>query len=167
MRASRVLSLGVLAIGIVALPMAALASHGKVGLWNVTIKVSMANMPQIPPDQLAKMQAMGVHVPNGSTMSVQHCMTAAEVASDKPPQMQHNDNCAMQNVSFSRGMFTADMVCTGKDMQGTGHVTATYDSDTHYTGHMAFNGTAHGHSANISNSVEGTWMSADCGTVGH
>jgi hypothetical protein len=165
MKAVRAIVFGALAVGI--LPMAALASHGKVGLWNVTVKMSMPNMPQIPPDQLAKMQAMGVHVPNNSTMTVQHCMTAAEVASDKPPQMQHNKNCAMQNLNFSHGTFTGDMVCTGEDMQGTGHITVSYDSDTHYAGQMTFAGTAHGHPANITNDFEGSWVSADCGTAAH
>ena len=147
--------------------MAALASHGKAGLWNVTVKLSMPNMPQIPPDQLAKMQAMGVHVPNGNTMNVQHCMTAAEVASDKPPQIQRNKDCALQNVSVSHGTFTGDMVCTGADMQGTGHITVSYDSDTHYAGQMIFAGTAHRRPANITNSFEGTWVSADCGASAH
>jgi hypothetical protein len=167
MKASRFIAWGALAVGIVAMPMTSLASHGKVGLWNVTMKMSLPDMPRIPPDQLAKMQAMGVHVPNGSAITFQHCMTPAEVAADKPPQLQRNKNCAMQGINVSRGTFTADMVCTGADMQGTGHITASYDSDTHYAGQMIFTGTAHGHPASITNSFEGTWVSADCGASAH
>jgi len=167
MKASRAIAFGMLATAIAALPMAALASHGKAGLWDVTIRMSMANMPQIPPEQLAKMKAMGISIPNVNSVTTQHCMTAAEVASDKPPQMQHNSECTQQNTNLSHGTFTADLVCTGANMQGTGHITATFDSDTHYTSQMVFNGTAHGHSTTFTNTIEGKWVSADCGSVGH
>jgi hypothetical protein len=169
MKASRVFGFGaILAVGMVALPLAALADHGKAGLWDVTVMMKMANAPQISPEQMAKMKAMGITIPNGNTMTVQHCMTAAEVAADKPPQMQRNQDCSMQNVKMSGGMFSADMVCNGKDMTGNGHVAVTYDSaNTHYTGQMTFSGMSHGQPANMTNSFEGRWVKADCGNVGH
>jgi hypothetical protein len=155
------------AIGVVALPLAAVASHGKAGLWDITVSMRMDSAPQIPPDQLAKMKAMGIIVPNGNTMTVQHCMTAAEVAADKPPQMQRNKNCSMQNIKTSGGVYSADMVCSGADMTGNGHFQVTYDSDSHYAGEMTFSGTSHGHPAAMTNSFEGKWVSASCGNVGH
>jgi hypothetical protein len=167
MRVSRIVAFGALAVGIVALPMAALAGHGKAGLWDVTVMMNMPNMPQIPPEQMAKMKAMGINIPNSHAMTVQHCMTAAEVAAERPPQMQHNGSCSQENVKFQNGTFTADMVCNGADMQGSGHVTVTYDSDTHYAGQMTFEGTSHGHPASMTNRFEGKWVSADCGTIGH
>jgi tetratricopeptide (TPR) repeat protein len=133
---------------------AALASHGKVGLWDITVEMNMPN-------------AMGVQPPNGNTMTSQHCMTAAEVSSDKPPAMTHNKDCSMQNVNVSGGTYAADMVCSGPDMQGNGHVSTAFDSDTHYSGQMTFTGTAHGHPVDMTNSFEGKWVSADCGDVGH
>jgi len=159
-------AVGVLAVGIVALPLAAMASHGKVGLWEITLNVNLPNMPKIPPDQLAKMQAMGVHMPNGNTIVTQHCMTAAEVAADRPP-VQHQKDCAMQNEKMGGGSFSADMVCTGVEMQGSGHFNVSYDSDTHYVGEMTFSGTAHGHAATMTNKFEGKWVSADCGATTH
>jgi hypothetical protein len=154
-----------LILGVVSVPVAALASHGKVGLWEVTTQMSMPNMTaMMTPDQLARMQAMGVHMPTGRSFTTQHCMTAAEVAADKPPPMRQNKDCTMGNMSFGAHSFTADMVCTG-DMQGQGHISVTYDSDEHYSGTYGFTGTAHGHPAGITNSFEGKWISADCGTV--
>jgi hypothetical protein len=165
MRVSRIVALGVIAV--LALPVAALANHGKAGLWDVTVMMNMPDMPKIPPDQLAKMKAMGISIPNGNAMTVQHCMTAAEVAADRPPQMQHNQDCAMQNVHASGGIFSADMVCNGADMKGNGHLEVSYDADTHYKGQMTFSGVSHGHPANMTNKFEGKWVSADCGNVGH
>ena len=163
----KALGFALLGLGVVALPLAAVASHGKVGLWDVTVTMKMENAPQIPPDQLAKMKAMGITVPNNNTMTVQHCMTAAEVAADKPPQMQHNKDCTMQNIKQSGNNYSADMVCSGADMTGNGHFSVSYDSDAHYAGKMTFSGTSHGHLTAMTNVFEGRWVSASCGNVGH
>ena len=155
----------VVVLCVMALPAAAIASHGKIGLWEVTTQMSMPNMmSQIPPEQLARMQAMGVHMPNGQTFTMQHCMTAAEVAVDKPPPMRNNKDCAMANMKFGAHSFAADMICTG-EMQGQGHVSVAYESDEHYSGTYTFTGSAHGHPASMTNSFEGKWISPDCGTV--
>ncbi len=147
------------------LPLAALASHGKAGLWEISTRMSMPNMmAAIPPDQMARMQAMGVHMPNGQTFTSQHCMTAEEVASDKPPPMRNAQDCTTTNVTHDARTINVDVVCKG-EMDGQGHFTLTYDSDEHYTGNYTFNGSAHGHPASITNSIEGRWISADCGSV--
>ncbi|HEX3674226.1 MAG TPA: DUF3617 domain-containing protein [Rhizomicrobium sp.] len=165
MRASHVL--GLLAVGLAAVPVAALASHGKVGLWDITVSMSMPNMPQIPPDQLAKMKAMGVTIPNGNTMTVQHCMTAQEVAADEPPQMHQSQDCNMQNVKMTGGMYSADMVCKGSEMTGSGHLAVIYNNDTQYSGKMTFSGMTHGRPETMTNTFSGHWIKADCGDVGH
>ncbi len=169
MKASRLIGFGAVLAGVVALPFAAMADHGKAGLWDITVSMKLANMPKIPPDQLAKMKAMGITIPNMSTMTVQHCMTAAEVAADKPPQMQRsNKDCAMQDIKMYGGHYTADMVCKGPDMNGSGHFDVGYDAGgTHYMGKMTFVGTTHGHVADMTNTFEGHWIKADCGSVGH
>ena len=70
---------GLAALGLVAVP--AIASHGKVGLWDVTVTVRMAGMPampdmsKLPPEAQAAMRAHGISM-NGHTMSATHCMTA-------------------------------------------------------------------------------------------
>ncbi|MGD0191310.1 MAG: DUF3617 domain-containing protein [Rhizomicrobium sp.] len=161
------LRLVVCGAALLALSSTALADHGKAGLWNITSKMTMANMPQIPPDKLAKMQAMGIQMPTGNSVTTQHCMTAAEVKMDRPPLTGHAKDCTLQNLSISGAAVKADMVCSTGDMQGNGHLSVSYDSDTHYAGQMTFVGTAHGHPADMTNSFEGTWLSADCGSVAH
>jgi Protein of unknown function (DUF3617) len=172
MRASRILYLGagLVAVGAVAYPMAALASHGKVGLWEITTTmnmggVQMPDMSKLPPEAQAQMKKMGVHM-SGNTVTTQHCMTAAEVAQDKPPAMQHAKDCTLEHVSVSNGSMSADMVCHGQ-MEGTGHIQVSYSGAAHYTGSMKMTGTAQGHPVSMSNTFEGHWVSPDCGGVTH
>jgi hypothetical protein len=129
-------------------PVAALAGHGKAGLWQVTTTLSMPSMPNMAPQS------------NATT----RCMTADEVASDGPAKPESPD-CQISNVSVSPAShsYSADMVCTGQTA-GRGHLQTTYDSDTHYSGTMSFmmaNGTA------VQNNFEGKWMSADCAGAAH
>lgn len=155
----------VLGLSILALPVAAFAGHGKVGLWQITTRMNMPNMmASIPPEQLARMEAAGVHMPNNQSFSSQHCMTAEEVNADKPPPMRGTKDCTMANVTHDAHSLSMDVVCKG-EMDGKGHLTVTYDSDEHYSGSYAFTGMAHDHPASMTNSFEGKWISADCGSV--
>jgi hypothetical protein len=165
MFSSKAITGAVLTLSLAALPIAALAARGKAGLWEITTRMSMPNMmAAIPPDRLARMQAMGIHMPNGQTFTAQHCMTADEVASDKPPPMRNTQDCTTTNTTHDAHTLNVDLVCKG-DMDGQGHLTVTYDSDAHYSGNFTFTGSAHGHPSSMSNSFEGRWISADCGSV--
>lgn len=158
---------GMAALAIVALPVAALASHGKAGLWSVTMTMDMPGrqMPSIPPEAMARMKAMGIEMPVGHAITTQRCMTDAEVNSDTPPAIQRpQSGCKMTNTKFQGHTMSADMVCTG-EMQGEGHFMVTYDSPEHYNGKMTFKGTEQGHPANMSNTFDGKWLSADCGKL--
>ncbi len=162
---------GVLAVAIVAIPVAALASHGKAGLWNITVTISgLANMPdmsKLPPEAQAQMKKMGMSMNGGSgSITTQHCMTQAEVMMDAPPTNAHNKDCTISNLNISGHSMSGDMACHG-DFTGTGHMNFTYDSDTHYTGVVSITGTANGQSATHETKFEGNWVSADCGGVTH
>ena len=153
-------------LAIAAVP--AIASHGKVGLWSVTVTMNMPGMPDIsklPPEAQAAMRARGMSV-NGRTMTVQHCMTQEEVNAIKPPPMRNGQECKMSNVKAVGQSFSADLVCTG-EMNATGHFEITYDSPEHYTGRQSFTGTQEGHPINATTTMEGRWVSADCKGVSH
>jgi hypothetical protein len=154
------------AVAAMALPLAAVASHGKAGLWEVTTHMNMPNMrANIPPEALARMKAMGMNMPDNQTFTSQRCMTAADVAEDKPPPMRNNEDCAMSNMSHDAHTFTADMTCNTQRMQGRGHLSVNFDSAEHYAGSYTFNGTSEGHPQNMTYNFEGRWISADCGSV--
>ncbi|MGH6887886.1 MAG: DUF3617 domain-containing protein [Rhizomicrobium sp.] len=146
------------------LPVSAWAGHIRAGLWEITSHVDMHNMEaMIPPEQLARMKAMGVHMPTHDASSSKHCVTPADAANDKPPPM-HNKDCAMRNMVFNARTFSADMVCTGEH-QAQGHVSVTFDGDTHYSGSTSFNAAANGRSMAMGSTFEARWISADCGSV--
>ncbi|MBL6750993.1 MAG: DUF3617 domain-containing protein [Nevskia sp.] len=155
------------------LPLTASAySHGKPGLWQATVQMKFAKggpppMPAIPPEALAMMKQMGREPPpnmNGPITN-KFCLTPAQAAADKPPTPPQRGNCQMQNLQHSGSTFSADMICTG-EMQGTGHMTVTYDSDDHYSGSMHFAGTSgHMGEVDMTNEFSGQWLGADCGSV--
>jgi hypothetical protein len=157
---------GAALIAAVLTPAAALAAHGKVGLWEITSHMNMPGMAaQIPPEALARMKAMGMQMPGNQTFTMQHCMSAEEVAQDKPPPMRNAEDCTMSNFTHDAHAVNVDMVCKSANMDGQGHVSVTYDSDEHYSGSFTFTGMAHGHPANMTSSFDGKWISADCGSV--
>ncbi len=125
-----------LAACVLLVPAAALAAHGKVGLWSATTTVSMAGMaPQ--------------------THAATFCMTAADVNTDAP--RADNPDCTYSNVHVTGGTIEADMVCHGQ-INATGHIQSVYDSDTHYTAHISIKTDQ----MTMINSVDGKWLKADC-----
>jgi uncharacterized protein DUF3617 len=158
---------GATALALIAAP--AIASHGKAGLWNVTVTTNMGggampDMSKLPPEAQAAMRAHGVTM-NGNTMTVQHCMTEEEVNADHP-EMHNLKECRMLNVQSGGKAFTADFMCSGQ-MQGNGHVEFVFDSAEHYTGKTTMTGTSMGHPVNMTTSMEGRWVGADCKGVTH
>ena len=162
---------GVAGVALIASAAGALASHGKAGLWSVTVTMGgmsqMPDMSKMPPDVQARMKAMGMNM-NGNSMTMQHCMTAQEVALDQPRMdAQSQKYCKMSNVSMMGHTMSADMTCNG-EFNGSGHMQVTYDSDTHYMGEMTMNGMSRdGQPVHHDQKFEGRWLSADCGAINH
>lgn len=148
MRVSKLALGSVAAVALIAIAGSAFAADRKIGLWQITTKVSMAGMPA-----------------STRSFSSQHCMTAAEVSANKPLQTS-DPSCKMINEKNTANSFSADMVCSG-EIKGKGHMSVTYDSATHYTGQMTMAANAGGEAMTTTNSFEGKWVSASCGNVTH
>ena len=137
MKSSRKFWIGGTALVAAALmPLAALAAHGKAGLWKVTSTMHMGGMqmPTLSPQQMAQMKAMGVHIPTSHSFTMQRCMTQAEVDADVPPNNQRpQSGCKVTGTHVSGHTMSADMVCNGQ-MKGHGHFHVTYDNPEHYKG---------------------------------
>lgn len=144
----------------------ALASHGKVGLWEITVKADLSGM--FTPAQLAKMRAAGMKMPMANGVTVQHCMTAAEVAMDRPPPEATGQGreCKLKSMQSSSQGFEAEMACSGR-MTGTGHMKMSYASAERYSGQFTMNGVMQGHPVKMTSSFDGHWVSASCGKVAH
>lgn len=146
---------------------AAMAGHGKVGTWEVTMKMGGAGMPQMPsmanmpPEMQARMKAHGVQMNGGGGITTKFCMTPEQVNADKPP-MTHRDNCKTENVKTSGNTFSADVICTGQ-MQSKGHMEFTFSSPEHYSGFMKTTVTMEGgQQMNHDMAMDAHWVSANC-----
>jgi hypothetical protein len=143
------------------------AGHGKIGLWDVSMTMKMSGMDtsRLSPRALAQLKAMGMLGDKGMTVNDQHCMTAAEVASDAfSPKNPKDHDCKLVNRKTNGRSVSGDLVCTGAT-NATGHMDFTFDSDLHYQGHMMMKGTHNGHPSNEDMTFEGHWVKADCGGV--
>jgi hypothetical protein len=146
-------------------PGVALAAHGKAGLWNITMTMSMPDMPQMPPEAMAMMKARGMKMPGMDPITTQICMTQADVDNDTlPPSRNNEENCQPHILSKTATSMTADMVCTGR-MQGTGHIEVSYAGPEHYSSSFSFKGAMEGHATAMSSTSKGDWVKADCGSV--
>jgi hypothetical protein len=171
MRRSKYIAIASMAgVSLVAAVGTAFASHGKIGLWSVTVTMGgempkMPDMSKLPPDVQAKMKAMGVTM-SGNTISAQHCMTAAEVATDFPKLTGRSaQGCTISNIQHDGHEMSADLTCAAQQFKGMGHAQFTFDSDTHYSGEVTMQGEANGHVVKQDEKLEGRWLSASCGNI--
>lgn len=141
-------------------PGAALAKHGKVGLWNVSTTTDLAMA--MPPEAMGQMKGMKMPA---TTHTSQMCMSAEEVNSDAPPHIDANaTGCDTRILSHTGSSMTAEMTCNGS-MKGKGHMQISYSGEEHYSGSYNFQGTVEGNAANMTSSFRGDWVKADCGGV--
>lgn len=143
----------------------AAADKMKPGLWEMTTKSdAMKAMPKIPPEQLEKMKQMGIKMPDMQNGAMVHkvCMTKEMVEQDKPPASSREQQC--QNKSFNRSgnNYTAEMVCDGPDMKGTGTVKGSMTAEN-LTSVYDFKGTSRGQPINHHMETTGKWLGSDCG----
>jgi hypothetical protein len=136
---------------------------GKAGLWNMTLNLNIGGMPQVPPEALAQMRALGMSIPGlGAPIQTQVRMTPEQAAGDATPPMQNG--CRNQNVQRNGNTIIGEIVCMG-ELNGTGTFEATQVSEIQIRNRFSFNGTRRGQPAQFTAEMEGNWASADCGNV--
>lgn len=155
-------SLGLGLILVLASPGAALAGHGKAGLWTVTATTAM-NMV-MPPQVAARMKDVHKGAPP-QTHTSQLCMSQQEVDSGNPPHIdQAATGCTTKVTSATASGMTAAMTCTGQ-LKGTGQMRISYSGAEHYTGTYSFKGTVEGNATDMNTRFKGDWVKADCGAI--
>ena len=168
---SKKLVLGVASAALLAAPVAALAAHGKAGLWQVAVTIGGANahmpdMSSLPPDVQARMKAAGVGM-GGNTITAQRCMSAQDFVTGKlPTSGQHGKSCVTSNVRYTGNHMSVDMACSG-NFTATGHIESDWDSDEHFTAVVSMTGTHDGRTMTNEEKIEGRFVSAECGAAGH
>jgi len=133
------------------------------GQWETSMKMKMANMPEIPPEQLAQMKQMGIELPFGDKpMVMQQCITPEQAKLDKPFTPQDQQDCTMKNYKHAGNKVSGDVVCTG-DMTATGKFEMTLDSDTAYKGKWSLKGTSKDIGPiDQTSEMSGKWLKAKC-----
>jgi hypothetical protein len=152
----------------------ALADLPQPGLWQQSTTTDMSGMnmpqmPQLPPEVLAQMQAAGVHMPNFSqpqTRTSQFCITPEEITNRQPfeEDEEMEDNCTQENFQMDDNGMSVDYVCTG-EQAGTMHVEYTFVSSTQISGSMTMQGAGQGMAVNMQSDFNANWLGADCGNV--
>lgn len=145
------------------------AEQMKPGLWEVTIKSdAFKNIPKMSPEQMKQMRDMGVNIPqmqDGGMLS-KVCITKEMAARDAAAEMAQNESgCESKNVQRTGRSYSADIVCNGPNMKGSGKVKGSYTSNERFSSIYEFKGTAHGQPVNHRQESSGKWLSADCGSV--
>ena len=135
----------------------------------MTVKSDMMkNMPKIPPAQMEQMRKMGIQMPEfkDDGIMTKACISKAMAERNQAPEMAHKESgCDTRNFQRSGNSYSADIVCDGTMMKGTGKVKGTYSGNQSFTSIYDFKGTAHGQPINEHQESAGKWLSADCGSV--
>jgi len=155
----RIAAASVLTLAVIAAP--ALAKQGKVGLWNVTSSTEVV----LSAADAATLKKAGQKSAPTPPMTLQMCMSQAEVDSAEPPHLDKSaTGCTTKTTRQTRAEMTADMICTG-NMKGSGSIKINYTGNEHYAGTYNFRGTNFGAPANFTTHFKGDWVKADCGKV--
>ena len=157
---------GLIVAAIILMPAAALAAHGKPGLWNISSTMEMGSMPQMPPEAMAMMKQRGMKMPGMGSQPIvtQICMTQEQVNGDKPPMNNRQENCTTKLLNQTSTSMTSEVTCHGR-MEGVGRAQMSWRGNEHYEGTYSFRGTMEGRPQQISTHYTGDFVKADCGAV--
>ena len=154
---------------------------GKPGLWETTSTTEMSGMtgtpamPQIPPEQLAKMtpqqraqveammkSRMGAAGGAPQTNTSKVCLTADSFKNALA--MNQRENCTYKVTASSSSSQTIQMECTQGKTNMTGDMTVERVDSEHAKGNVVMK-TSGEAAMNIKMSFATKWLSADCGDV--
>jgi guanyl-specific ribonuclease Sa len=140
------------------------------------MKKQLANMP---PEQRKQMEAMmaqsGMKVtddgvsfnnnqveisPTGTNAKV--CVTQAQIDRGELPDDVKGCESTLKKISATQ--FKSTHVCSG-EYSGTGESEVTFHSPKHYTGTGKMNQVMNGEKRTMAFTMEGKWLSSDCGDV--
>jgi hypothetical protein len=142
------------------------ASHGTAGLWRVIVSVNEPANAFLTPQQRAQMRAHGIDILGPNSIAADHCMTEAEVTSNRLSKAEDIAGCSLEKQSVDGATLRGTLVCI-EEPKGTGHLQITYANPKHYTGSMVFSGMAHGQRVRLTYHYDGHWLSSDCGKIKH
>jgi hypothetical protein len=136
----------------------------KMGLWQNTVTNTMSGL-QLPPDVVAKMQAMGRPIPGSTprTMVMQSCVTQDNWRKSFT-DMQQNKNCQITNLKQTTTSMSGDLSCTTAEGTTRGHVEAAFSGQEKMNGkvHMEITTSRQPEPIVMDTTFEGEYQGADC-----
>jgi len=136
----------------------------KMGLWQNSITNTMAGI-QLPPDVVAKLQAMGRPVPGAAprTTVTQSCLTA-ESWQKSITDMQQKQNCQVTNLHQSAAAMSGDMTCTMPEGTSKGHMEMTFPTMEKMNGkvHMEVTTSRQPQPIIVNATFDSVYQGADC-----
>ena len=118
--------------------------------------------------KLAQLQSHGIKVPgaDGSPIKMKVCMTKEAIEKFGGTTPQRNSSCHLENIQKSSSGMTADMVCAGPNIFGSGAIQASRSDDNHTAEKMHFSGKdKSGRPVEFTQESTSTFLGADCGDV--
>ncbi len=140
------------------------------GLWEIsTSSRLLAFAEQIPPDQMQNLSNLarqyGFEMPkikNGAANS-RVCVTKEMSEQNIPPYFYHRQSgCEVKNATRIENRYSADLVCTSRQINGQGKTAATLNTPESFAGQTEFSGTVRGVNVDEKADTSGTWLAANC-----
>ncbi|MGC2547687.1 MAG: DUF3617 domain-containing protein [Silvibacterium sp.] len=142
----------------------------KMGLWETTVNSKIGGL-QLPPDVVAKLQAMGRPVPGAPHTTVsQGCLTPAEWQKDMEQMNQPNNaECEYSNRQAGSGKNSFDVSCKtqrGGTMKGHLEMLVVDDEHSHGSYQMASDQAGpNGQTFSMDATIDTHFVGADCGDI--
>jgi hypothetical protein len=170
-----------LALALIACPLARASDptplNLKTGEWEYSVTMQMTGMPQmaqkmpqippeqlakLPPDQRAKVEAAIKNASNmgsGKPMVNRHCVKQEDLSHFNPTGLAKS--CKTSVTNSSRSKFEAKVDCDDPNNKTTSSIVAEASSDTmKFT--VVSSGTSNGHPMNMTINGTGKWISDAC-----
>lgn len=145
-------------------------SNMRPGSWEISATSNLLTLAeQIPPDQMQNLSNLarqyGVAMPkikNGAASS-KVCITPEMAAKEIPPYIFHQQSgCEARNATRAGNHYSADLACTGDQIQGEGKAEATLTTPESFSGYTRFNGLVRGIPVDERAETSGRWISSNC-----
>ncbi|WP_076593411.1 DUF3617 domain-containing protein [Herminiimonas arsenitoxidans] len=140
------------------------------GLWEMSATSDLLSLAeQIPPDQMQNLSNLakqyGFDMPkiqNGAATS-KVCITKEMAEQKIPPYLYHRQSgCEARNAIRVENRYTADLACSGNQINGQGKTEATLTTSESFTGRTEFKGQVRGIPVDESANTSGRWLGQSC-----
>lgn len=148
----------------------------KAGLWDMQMQNSLNGkalpdvvqmMAKMPPEARQTMQNAMMQdnssVRFGANGSMQHCLTAEQIAKNDLMAQDPKNPCAITVLNQSKNLLKISVNC--KQPKASGIVETTLQNGMSYTSVSDLNMTQGSQTLRLQSTVKGKWLGADCGSV--